>query len=316
MQAVFQAIPRLAATDAPVLLTGPLGSGKETLARAIHASSRRASRPFTVITCRTLPPEWQASRLFRSDSEDFTRISRYASEPLHQAYGGSLFLEDVGGLGLERQAGLLSFFRQQGPASLAWGLAPPLEVRFISAASEPLADLVRAGRFREDLAKYLSAAPLDLPLLRDRGEDLMILAALGVKQIAARLGKEVLGLARETLAALQAYGWPGNIDELHNRLQRAVVLAEGPWLTAEHLGLPGAELQPEPPSLALGLFEARARFEEEVVAEALNRYAGDTRRAALALQISLAAMKRLVRKYELQGVGLFSRQEENSRGPP
>ncbi len=315
MQAVFQAVRRLSTTDEVVLLTGPPGCGKEAVARAIHALSRRRSRPFLVISCGALR-EWRDSELFQPAADPFTRYSRYDADPLRLALGGTLYLEEVGCLPLEKQAGLVHFIQKQGKVPLTGGLTAPWEVRLLAASCRPLTELVQMGRCRKDLACYLSGAHVDLPPLRERGDDVLIMAMALVKQIVGRVGNGVLGLAWESAQVLRSYGWPGNLDELHNRVERAVAVSEGSWVTPQDLGLPPAAVKPALLSPELSLAGARARFEKELVAETLERWEGNLRLAAQALEISVAALKRLVRKYDLHEVELSQGQWERGRGPP
>jgi len=180
-----------------------------------------------------------------------------------------------------------------------------------------LSELVRAGRFREDLARYLSAAQLTLPPLKDRGDDVLILAAVWVKQFTARLGREILGLAREAAAVLRSWDWPGNLDELMNRLQRAVVLAEGPWLTPLDLHLPPRLAKPQASSgWGLSRAEACSSFEKELLAETLGRCQGNLHLAAQALELSTAALKRLVRRHNLTAALRVQGENNQERGPP
>jgi DNA-binding NtrC family response regulator len=302
MRQVFEQAALAARHGGPVILSGPHGAGKEALARAIHELSRRRERPFVPVNCRGVPPEWQSSALFRAGGQKMqsSREADEAGDPLQAVQGGTLYLAEVADLTLELQSGLLDFMRRlqepQGWDNSSW--AP--ECRVIVGSPQPLWDLTALGRFQKELYRQLAGQEIDIPPLKDRGEDLLILAAYYLKQFAARLNRDLWGFSGDTALVLVAYDWPGNLDELLNRVQRATVLAEGPWVAASDLGLrleelPGRGLW----SPGMSLEEALLRFEERLLAQTLERFQGNIQLAAEALQISTAALQLMLAKYEL-----------------
>ena len=223
----------MAPTDATVLITGETGTGKELIARAIHSHSRRAAKPLIKINCAALPAGLVESELFGHEKGAFTgaiarRIGRF-----ELADGGTLFLDEIGELPLETQAKLLRVLQEREIERVGGGAAIQVDVRIIAATNRDLLKAVRDKTFREDLYYRLSVFPIALPPLRDRAEDIPLLVRFLVDKFAARIGKRIDGVSRETMRRLVAYRWPGNVRELENVLERAVILATGPTLDLE-----------------------------------------------------------------------------------
>jgi transcriptional regulator with GAF, ATPase, and Fis domain len=231
--AVLDKVSRVAPTDATVLITGETGTGKELIARAIHSHSRRAAKPLIKLNCAALPAGLVESELFGHEKGAFTgalarRIGRF-----ELADGGSLFLDEVGDLPLETQAKLLRVLQEREIERVGGGAALPVDVRIIAATNRDLLKAVHDQTFREDLYYRLSVFPIALPPLRDRAEDIPLLVRFLVDKFAARVGKRIDGVSRETMRRLVTYRWPGNVRELENVLERAVILATGPTLDLE-----------------------------------------------------------------------------------
>ena len=231
--AVLDKVSRVAPTDATVLITGETGTGKELIARAIHSHSRRAAKPLIKLNCAALPAGLVESELFGHEKGAFTgalarRIGRF-----ELADGGSLFLDEVGDLPLETQAKLLRVLQEREIERVGGGAALPVDVRIIAATNRDLLKAVHDQAFREDLYYRLSVFPIALPPLRDRAEDIPLLVRFLVDKFAARVGKRIDGVSRETMRRLVTYRWPGNVRELENVLERAVILATGPTLDLE-----------------------------------------------------------------------------------
>ncbi len=253
--AVLDKVSRVAATDATVLITGETGTGKELIARAIHSRSRRAARPLIKVNCAALPGGLVESELFGHEKGAFTgaiarRIGRF-----ELADGGTLFLDEIGELPLETQAKLLRVLQEHEIERVGGGAAIHVDVRIIAATNRDLIKSVREKTFREDLYYRLSVFPVALPPLRERAEDIPMLVRFLVERFAARIGKRLEGVSRETMRRLASYRWPGNIRELENVLERAIILASGPVLEFEIDG-------ERPPALAAAEGPAPTSLEE------------------------------------------------------
>jgi PAS domain S-box-containing protein len=245
LTAVLDNVRRVAATDATVLITGETGTGKELIARAIHSSSRRKDKPLIKINCAALPAGLVESELFGHEKGAFTGAIARRVGRFELAHGGTIFLDEIGELPADAQAKLLRVL-QEREFDRVGGSAPiKVDVRVLAATNRDLLKAVREKAFREDLYYRLSVFPLQLPPLRDRKEDLPPLALFLVNKFAARIGKRIDGVDRETMRRLLAYPWPGNVRELENVLERAVILASGPTLAIGADVLPGIV---EPPA--------------------------------------------------------------------
>ncbi|MDR3636927.1 MAG: sigma 54-interacting transcriptional regulator [Isosphaeraceae bacterium] len=225
LQGVFDKVARVAPTDATVLITGETGTGKELIARAIHSRSRRAGKPLIKVNCAALPAGLVESELFGHEKGAFTGAFSRRLGRFELAEGGTLFLDEIGDLPLEAQAKLLRVL-QEHEFDRVGGVSPvKADIRIIAATNRDLLQAVRAKAFREDLYYRLCVIPIALPPLRERTEDIALLVRVFVARFAAKLGKRIEGTGPETLRRLVAYSWPGNIRELENVLERAVILA-------------------------------------------------------------------------------------------
>jgi DNA-binding NtrC family response regulator len=227
---------RVAETDAPILLTGETGTGKDLLARMLHAWSRRARGPFVALNAAAIPDTLLEGELFGHEAGAFTDARRPRAGLLERAHGGTLFLDEVGELSAAAQAKLLRVLQDGQVRRLGAGEARVVDVRIVTATHRPLAALVAAGHFRADLYYRIAVVTLALPPLRERPDDVVLLANHFAAHWAARYRREVPWLGPEAVAALQAYGWPGNVRELDNAIHRAVLEADG-VITPDHLGL-------------------------------------------------------------------------------
>jgi two-component system NtrC family response regulator len=301
MTHVSQLIRKVSSTSFPVLITGASGTGKEMVAQAIHQRSPRAREPFVVVNCGAIPRELLESELFGHERGAFSGAYRTVVGKVELADRGTLFLDEVGELPLELQVKLLRFLQEYTFERVGGREAKEVDVRIISATNADLKKLIRAGRFREDLYYRLEGINIELPPLKDRGEDILTLAQLFLQRLAGEIGKDLQGFTREAREALQAYAWPGNIRELLNRLRRASLLAEEPWVTAKNLGLGKKSGSPMPVGLpqGVGLREAVSHFEANLVSETLGKCGGCVKRAAEALKTSRSSIYHLINKYNL-----------------
>jgi DNA-binding NtrC family response regulator len=233
LREVLDKVKRVAPTDARILITGESGTGKELLARAIHHASGRRGQPLVKVNCGAIAPTLVESELFGHEKGAFTgahdrRIGRF-----ELANGGTIFLDEVGELPLETQVKLLRVLQENELERVGSSRSQKVDVRVIAATNRNLADAVKAKTFREDLFYRLHVVPLKMPALRERREDIPLLIAYFLDRFSKKLGKQFHGVSEEMMPQLLAYGWPGNVRELQNVLERAAVLADGPWLTMD-----------------------------------------------------------------------------------
>ncbi len=300
MLKVFDLIRKVAVTDFPVLVNGASGTGKEMVAQAIHQRSSRARGPFVVVNCGAIPRELMESELFGHERGAFTGAYRSMAGKAELAHRGTLFLDEVGELPLEMQVKLLRFLQEFTFERVGGRESKKVDVRVIAATNRNLKEMIEAGRFREDLYYRLYSISIELPPLKDRGEDVMLMARLFLSRLSAEGGREVQGFTREAQQALQAYSWPGNVRELINRIRRALVMAEEPWITPKNLGL-GKEPDNQVGLISgMGLKEAMARYEANLVSETLQRCHGNVQKTAEVLKTSRSAIYHLINKHSLQ----------------
>ena len=247
MQRVFRIIERAAESDAPVLVLGPSGTGKELAARAIHELGRRKNGAYVQLNCAALNEALLESELFGHVRGAFTGAVRDRQGRFEAAHGGDIFLDEIGDIPLPIQVKLLRVLETKRIERVGDNASREVDVRIIAATNRDLGRLVRAGRFREDLLFRINVIPIHLPPLADRREDIPLLAAHFLKGIRERDGRDVTGLTPEALRLLTAYGWPGNVRELRSALEYACVIAEGGRLGVEHLPqhIAGAAWHPE-----------------------------------------------------------------------
>jgi PAS domain S-box-containing protein len=220
---VLRAVTQVAATDASVLISGETGTGKEVVARAIHAASERRTRPLIKVNCAAIPAALVESEFFGHEKGAFTGATQRRDGRFALADGGTIFLDEVGELPADLQAKLLRVLQEGEFEPVGSSRTRTVDVRVIAATNRDLARAVQDGRFREDLYYRLNVFPIDVPPLRDRGDDVVLLARAFAVRVAQRMGRSVEPLGAEDTAALRAYGWPGNVRELQNVVERAVI---------------------------------------------------------------------------------------------
>jgi two-component system nitrogen regulation response regulator GlnG len=260
---IFKTVGRVAARDVPVLITGESGSGKEVVARAIHAASPRAGGPFVAVNTAAIPRELLESELFGHERGAFTGAVAARAGRFREAARGTLFLDEIGDMSMDLQAKLLRVLQDGQVTPVGGSAGEPIDVRILAATHRNLDLSVSEGRFREDLLYRLRVVPLHVPALRERREDIGVLA----EHFVARYAEELCGapryLAPESVALLERQRWPGNVRELENAIKRALVLSTGEVLTPQDF-----EFLVEPAPAAGGGFEAQLRGEIEKSLEA------------------------------------------------
>jgi len=289
-------IDKIAAVDAPVLICGESGSGKELAAQEIHLRSPRATGPFIAINCAAMAPTLIHSELFGHERGAFTGAMRDKQGLLEAASGGSIFLDEIGDLPLDLQASLLRFLQERVIYRVGGTRTIAVDARVITATHVDLPQAVADGRFREDLYYRLSVFPIRVPALRERKEDLPLLTDLIFNKFASERSPQLKGVSREALQAMARYDWPGNVRELINRVRRAMVLAEHRLVMPEDLDLPG--VGPICPN-GVGLGTSRLSAERVAIGESLARSGNNISRAARELGVSRMTLYRLMAKHEI-----------------
>lgn len=302
MQEVYTTIRKFAAVDAPVLITGDSGTGKELAARAIHERSARAKGPFAIINCAALPPTLIASELFGHEKGSFTGAHRRKIGRIETANGGTVFLDEIGDLPLDMQVHLLRFLQEKTIDRVGGTTPITVDARVIAATNADVAKAMEEGRFREDLFYRLNVLTLEMAPLRERGDDIDLLGMFFLRKFAEDLGRPIRGIQDDARAAIQDYHWPGNVRELVACVRRAVVMADGEWVTLGDLGLPNAgPTGPKRPTInAVSLEEARNQAENDIIRKTLRLHHRNIKKAAGELKISRPTLYRLIEKHRIQ----------------
>jgi DNA-binding NtrC family response regulator len=299
LRAALRLLRRVAPTGSTVLLTGPSGTGKELFARALHALSPRAAGPFVAVNCAAIPEALVETELFGHEKGAFTGATRRRPGRFELARGGTLFLDEIGELPLAVQSKILRVLDDRGYERVGGGETLTADVRLVAATNRDLGQMVAAGDFRSDLLFRLEIFPISLPALAERLADIPALARHLLERIAARQGVAPPTLDESALARLAAEPWPGNVRQLANVLERAVILHPGERLDA---GIAGALLAPGAPEGAVPSGPSPAPSGDGArVREALLAAGGDRRQAAAALGISYRTLLRRIREHDLAG---------------
>lgn len=276
-----------------VLIRGASGTGKEWVARQIHAFSKRSAAPFVAVDCGALPRELAASELFGHKKGAFTGAVENKSGVFAAADHGTLFLDEVGNLNMETQVQLLRALQEKRYKLVGGTEEMHADVRLLAATNEDLEQAISEGRFREDLFHRLNEFPLHVPPLKDCGEDITPLAGFLLSSANEELEKEIRGFDRDVREAFVSYPWPGNIRELKNVVRRACVLAQGDWITLKEISLP-VDVSPSD-NYRLDM----ERTEQEAIQKALETTGNDRKAAARLLGISRSTLYLKLKKYGL-----------------
>jgi transcriptional regulator with GAF, ATPase, and Fis domain len=313
MRQLLDMVRKVAATDAVVLVRGESGTGKELLAQAVHEASPRAGKSFVKVHCAALSPTLLESELFGHVKGAFTGAISHKTGRFEAAHGGTLFLDEIGDISLEVQTKLLRVLQEKTIERVGASEPVKVDVRILAATHQDLEGLIRRGRFREDLFYRLNVFPVVVPPLRERPEDIPELALFFLQRCAARCKKDVAQIEDDVLCALKSYTWPGNVRQLENVIERAVVIAEGPAITLSDLpaeladGTESVSLSAWPeedgelsPLVGLGLRrEERERRERELIVRALRAASGNKAEAARALGLARSTLVSRLKRYGL-----------------
>jgi DNA-binding NtrC family response regulator len=306
MRQVYSLIERVAASSVDVLVTGETGTGKELVARAIHAGSRRSAGPFVPVDCGAIPDALLESELFGHERGAFTGADARRMGLVEFADGGTLFLDEVGELPLPLQAKLLRVLQERRVRRVGARQENPVDVRVVAATSRPIDRMVEEGSFRRDLFYRINVVRIDLPPLRARGDDIGLLAEHFANRAAQEMGRPIGGLSTDVYQVLKSYHWPGNVRELQNVVRRAIALTRSPNagiddLPDEVVAAAGRSTGAE--AGAVGFFARRAehvaRFEREFLTDLLTRHLGDVSAAAREARLPRGTLYRLLKGHAI-----------------
>jgi len=307
MQRLYRTIEKVAATDATVLITGESGTGKEIVARTLHRSSRRGDAAFVAVNCAAIPEGLIESELFGHEKGTFTGAHRRREGKFEEADGGTLFLDEIASMPMPLQGILLRVLQERRFTRLGGSGEIEVDVRVVAASNRDLPQLVGDGRFREDLYYRLNVVAMELPPLRDRRDDIPLLAGAFLEKASARHGREVGTLPPAIVRHLMDYGWPGNVRELANAMERLVLLAEDAQLSIDDLPQPirGGDAPATAPVRLPADGLVWDVMEESLLRQALDRAAGNRAAAARLLGLSYKAFL-----YRLEKHGLVDEASE------
>jgi two-component system NtrC family response regulator len=296
MLRVCRMVEKIAPASVSVLVLGESGTGKELIARAVHDLSERRKARFVAINCAAIPEQLLESELFGHEKGAFTGAIKTTPGKIEVADGGTLFLDEIGDMPLPLQAKLLRFLQARVIERVGGREEIPVDVRIVCATHRDLQALIAEQRFREDLYYRLSEVSVTLPPLRDRPGDAVVLAHAFLGRFGAEQGHPRRGYTPQAIAAIQAWAWPGNVRELENKVKSAVIMAEGPLVTAEDLGLADAQGD----ALLLNLKEVRTRAERQAILQAIALSDGTISRAADLLGVSRPTLYDMMDRYGIR----------------
>jgi two-component system NtrC family response regulator len=294
MQKVCRIIEKVAPSDVSVLLLGESGTGKELVARAIHARSDRKDKRFVAINCAAIPEQLLESELFGFEKGAFTGAIKQTVGKVELAEGGTLFLDEIGDMPLALQAKLLRFLQNRVIERVGGRQEIAVNVRVVCATNQDLAALIASQKFRQDLFYRISEVTLQLPALRQRPGDAVVLAQAFLRRLAQQQPRAPRGFTEEALVAIRKHEWPGNVRELENKVKAASIMAGGPMISPEDLGLGDNSGQ----FAFLNLKAVRAAAERQAVLQALGMASGNVSQAAELLGVTRPTLYDLMDKYD------------------
>ena len=296
IQEVFTSIRKVATTDAPILIIGENGTGKELVAQAIHRQSPRKEHPFVAINCGAIPETLLESELFGHEKGAFTGAHIQRKGRVESAQGGTLFLDEIGELSTALQVKLLRFLQEHRIERIGGREEIFVDSRVIAATNTDLEQAMKEGRFREDLYYRIGVVVIALPPLCDREGDTLLLANDLLQRYAAESKKKISGFTAKAIRCLETHNWPGNVRELENRIRRAIIMAEGAKVTPEDLEL----ISPYAKYEGRGLRETREALEKDLIQRSLSRNKGSITKAAAELRISRPTLYELMEKLGIE----------------
>jgi DNA-binding NtrC family response regulator len=302
MLRVKELIDKICVTDATVLIQGESGTGKEVVAKALHDGSLRSDKPFIRVNCAAIAASLLESEFFGHEKGAFTGAVQRREGRFELAHTGTLLLDEISEIPPDLQVKLLRVLQEREFERVGGNKTISADIRVIATTNRHLMQEVREGRFREDLFYRLNVVPIELPPLRDRGDDLIRMAEYFVKQFARKHGKKIKAPGREVLMRMKAYGWPGNVRELQNVVERAVILSsEAGELRPEDFTPLGVNMQSIRPESEEGI-QTIAQMEQKMILKALQRCANNRTHAAELLDISLRTLRNKINEYRTAGI--------------
>lgn len=314
MKQVLDLVSRVAPSDAPVLIEGESGTGKELVARAIHENSSRANGPFVAINCGAIPADLVESELFGHAKGAYTGATSSSEGLVREANGGTLLLDEIGELPLPLQVKLLRVIQEREVRPVGGGRIHQIDVRFLAATNKSLRAEVDEGNFREDLFYRLNVINIAIPPLRERGDDVELLAKRFIEHYSRKMGKNITTIGEDLRQFLRSYEWPGNVRELENLIERAIILSDSEVLTARHLMDTGNMQQPAPSSERTVdesvVFPDEPLSVEDYIRECIVRYQNDHSETELARMLGVGRKALWVRRRKW---GLFRNNKSQKR---
>lgn len=296
MLQICRTVEKIAPADISTMLLGESGTGKEVLARAVHRLSNRSEQRFVAINCASIPDNLLESELFGYEKGAFTGAVKQTPGKIETAHNGTLFLDEIGDMPMPLQAKLLRFLQEKTIERIGGRDEISVDVRIVSATHQNLESLIQQGGFREDLYYRLSEFVINIPALRERQGDAIVIARAFLAKYSEEFGKTVKGFTDDASDAINAFAWPGNIRELENRVKRAVVMADNALITLFDLGLQPAQ---EQEALPFNLKEAREQVEKGLIIRAIAHAGSNISRAAELLGITRPTLYSLMNKYHI-----------------
>jgi two-component system response regulator HydG len=306
MRKVFETIEQVARSDVDVLVVGETGTGKELVARSIHCRSRRAEGRFVPVDCGAIPESLLESEFYGHEKGAFTGAEGRRIGLLEFADRGTFFLDELGELPLVLQAKLLRTLQERKIRRVGGREETDVDVRIVAATARNLDEMIRQNQFRQDLYYRINVVRIDLPPLRERGDDIGLLVEYMAQRYGREMGRRIQSITPEAYQVLSQYRWPGNVRELQNVIRRAIALATGPHIALDDLPDEVVAAAGEGRASGdLGYFQIRdkhlARFESQYLSELLSRHHGDVRTAAIEAKLPRGTLYRLMKKHDLDG---------------
>lgn len=297
MLSICRTLEKVAPTDVTTLITGETGTGKELLARALHDLSHRAEKPFAAINCAAIPENLLESELFGFEKGSFTGATQSKKGKIENANGGTLFLDEIGDMPMPLQAKLLRFLQERMVDRVGSVKPVAVDVRVVCATHRDVQELITEGTFREDLYYRISEITLDVPALRDREGDALVIAQSLLQSLGKQMDRPNLAFTEDAIKGIKSYPWPGNVREMINKVKRATIMADGKRVTAADLQL-NCDL--DAPESQLNLRQVRENAERAAIIQALQSCNFNMAQASRLLGITRPTLYNLTDKYRIE----------------